>query len=240
MAANPRTEWASWIAGILSALLALVALALSFWPRNPEAPQPHVAQSASSVGTQIGTVSGNVTVVNNPPQAAASTPQPPATPAFASTSRPLKEWDDCVARAESSVSQQQVGVWGVEATIRERCGSRPVVEPDTKVGEVPYDLVRSKTWAPKFRLILGDSYDAFVERIVVSSETELEGEWVVASGLMPHNGGDDEAAFAINKRTGAVYAAMLEDGKDLSGFGFGSSWSDAPPFLQRWTAEKKR
>ncbi len=240
MAATPRTERASWIAGIVSAFIALVALALSFWPRSPEAPQPHVAQSASSVGTQIGTVSGNVTVVNNTPQAPTSAPQPPLSLAFASTSRPLREWDDCVARAESSVSQQQVGVWGVEAAIRERCGNRPVVEPDTKVGEVPYDLVRSKTWTPKFRSILGDSYKAFVERIVVSSETKLEGEWVVASGLMPHNGGEDEAAFAINKRTGAVYAAMLEDGKDLSGFGFGPSWNDAPPFLKRWMAERKR
>lgn len=60
---RPKTEIASWIAGIVSAVLAAVALAYSLWPKPPEA-VPSVTQNASSVGTQIGAVTGNVTVVN--------------------------------------------------------------------------------------------------------------------------------------------------------------------------------
>ena len=61
---NPKTEWASWIAGIASAVIALIALAYSFWPKSSET-NPSVTQAASSVGTQIGEVSGGVTI-NNP------------------------------------------------------------------------------------------------------------------------------------------------------------------------------
>ena len=61
-----KTEKASWIAGIVSALLAAVALAYSVWPKPPEA-VPSITQNASSSGTQIGAVTGNVTVVNATP-----------------------------------------------------------------------------------------------------------------------------------------------------------------------------
>lgn len=58
-----KTEKASWIAGIVSAVLAVVALAYSVWLKPPDA-VPSVTQSTSSGGTQIGAVTGNVTVVN--------------------------------------------------------------------------------------------------------------------------------------------------------------------------------
>ena len=76
MTTNPKTEWASWIAGIASAVIALLALAYSFWPKSSES-NPNVAQAASSAGAQIGAVSGGVTI-NNPTSSApgvVATPQ---------------------------------------------------------------------------------------------------------------------------------------------------------------------
>ncbi|MDO9570380.1 MAG: hypothetical protein Q7J58_13555 [Hydrogenophaga sp.] len=58
-----KTEKASWIAGIVSAMLAVITLVYSMWPKHPESVSP-VTQNASTVSTQIGAVTGNVTVVN--------------------------------------------------------------------------------------------------------------------------------------------------------------------------------
>jgi len=61
---NTKIEKASWIAGIVSAVLGTIALFYSMWPKYFDTTQLNVTQSASSVGTQIGNVTGNVTVVN--------------------------------------------------------------------------------------------------------------------------------------------------------------------------------
>ena len=72
---RPKTERASWIAGIVSAVLAAAALVYSIWPRSSsDNIEPKVEQSASSVGTQIGAVGGNVTVINATPPPNATSP----------------------------------------------------------------------------------------------------------------------------------------------------------------------
>ena len=160
---------------------------------------------------------------------------------LAAKSKSAKEWDTCVKRAEASVNQQEVGVWGVEAAVKEQCGEPPIVEPSGVTGVIgisPYNLVRSKAWRAKFKALTKGKYGPFVNRLVVAGETRLEGSWVVGSGIAPHEGGTNEAAFAINAKSGEVFGAMLEDGKMLVGFGFGSSWKDAPPFLQQWANDR--
>jgi len=66
---NPSLERYSWIAGIVSAVIAIVALAVSFWPGSDHQTVPRVSQSASSVGTQFGNVTGNVTIMASPSKA---------------------------------------------------------------------------------------------------------------------------------------------------------------------------
>jgi len=59
-----KTERAYWIAGIVSAMVAAITLIYSMWPKSIDTAQSHITQSSSSVGMQIGTVAGNVTVVD--------------------------------------------------------------------------------------------------------------------------------------------------------------------------------
>ena len=163
----------------------------------------------------------------------------PAGLAVMNSANEFNRWQACVKRAAASVDQLRVGTAGVDAAIAP-CGERPVIEPDSPVGAVPYDLIRSKTWGPKFKGVMGDRYESLVARLVVSSNSSREGQWAVASGIMPHSGGSEEAAFAINLQTGQVFSATLEEGKTISGFGFGTSWNDAPPFLHSWARERAR
>ena len=162
--------------------------------------------------------------------------------AYAAKPKNLKEWEQCRDKAESSVSQFEVGVAGVEAEIKMKCGEPPTKEPSSSTGAVgmyPYDLVRSKAWKNKFVKITKNKYQSFIERLGVSSETTLEGDWIVGEGQAPHLGGIEEAALAIHAKTGVVFAAMMEDGNKFSQFGF-NSWQHAPPYLQTWFNRNKR
>lgn len=160
--------------------------------------------------------------------------------AVAAQPKTVKEWEACVASVEATVSQQDVGV-GAEAAVKARCGTRPATEPSSGKGLIgiqPYDLVRSSAWRPKFQSLAKGKYQSLVDRLAVSSATESRDGWVVGAGIAPRSGGSDEAAFAINVQTGEVFAALLEDGNQLVGFGFGSSWNSAPPYLQKWVQNR--
>ncbi|MEN9353569.1 MAG: hypothetical protein RL318_894 [Fibrobacterota bacterium] len=155
---------------------------------------------------------------------------------FAKNTKTMKQWEKCRDRAESSVNQMEVGIWGVEAEIKSKCGEPPAQEPSALTGAIgmsPYDLVRSKAWKKKFLALTKSNYSAFVDRLVMSSGIEFDGAWIVGKGFAQHCGGSDEAAFAINSNSGEIFAVMLENGNSITKFGF-SSMQSAPPFLQTW------
>lgn len=155
--------------------------------------------------------------------------------------RTSADWERCRDRAEASVDRAQEGVAGAEAAILARCGAPPPKEAGTAqgVGVHPYDLVRSKAWKKKFAALAKGKYRDFVARLVVAGDTRLDGDWIVGDGQAPHLGGSDEAALAIEVKTGKVFGALLEDGETLTGFGFGPSWENAPPYLQNWAKNHK-
>lgn len=140
------------------------------------------------------------------------------------------------------VIQPDVEVSGTECEIKRKCNNSPANEPSgvmSAAGIYPSDLVRSKTWKSKFVAITKGKFKLFVDRLSVSSETKLEENWITGSGQAPHMGGSDEAVLAINVKSGEVFAAMLENGKTLSGFGF-TSWENAPRFIKEWAADYKQ
>ena len=57
----------------------------------------------------------------------------------------------------------------------------------------------------KFQSLLSENYDAFYSRLGTSGNLNLKGDFYVGSGLMPHEGGSNEAAFAINKKSEEMY-----------------------------------
>lgn len=157
-----------------------------------------------------------------------------ASPLMATSS--YEQWEKCRDKAASSVKQSEVGMIGVERHIKKICGSAPVKETGTEVGVgvQPQNLVRSQTWKPKFMNITKTKYKDFAKRLDLANPTVLENGWIIGQGQAPHSGGFDEAAFAIEASTGKVYGAMLEGGKRIYGFGFGTSWAEAPTSLQKW------
>lgn len=161
--------------------------------------------------------------------------------AMAAKPKTIDEWDACVAVTETSVSQSQVGTAGVEGIVKERCGVRPAINlTSTKgvVGTHPYDLVRSNPWKQKFQTLTKAKYQSLVDRLAVGSGTTTSGDWVVGKGIAPRSGGQDEAVIAINMKTGEVFAAVLEGGSQITGFGFENSWKAAPPYLHQWAEER--
>lgn len=161
---------------------------------------------------------------------------------YAASYKNLKQWEQCRDKAESSVNQMEVGVAGVEYAISSQCGEPPAQEPSASKGSIgmhPYDVVRSKAWKNKFIRIAKAKYKPFVARLAVASETQLMGDWVVGDGMMPHSGGSDAAAFAINVKTEEVLAIMIEDGSKISAFGFSSN-QKVPEYFRTWVKEHKR
>ena len=147
-----------------------------------------------------------------------------------------EQWENCRDEAAASVNAVEVGLGGLRREIERRCGEppAPAAGAASGLGVRPTELVRSKAWKQKFADVTKGEHQAFVKRLEVASETVFEDGWIVGQGQAPHAGTIDEAALAIDPRTGRVYAAMIVDGKRILGFGFGESWPDAPPPLQRW------
>lgn len=60
-------EKSNWIAGIISAILAFVGLSYTLYYAKNHPDQPIIAQTSGQASTQIGTIGGNLTIVNPTP-----------------------------------------------------------------------------------------------------------------------------------------------------------------------------
>lgn len=101
------------------------------------------------------------------------------------------------------------------------------------VGKDPESALNDPALKDQFKMLLGDRLGAFRERLNVSSGITQEGEWVVGEGGMQHSFGVEEAAFAINSRTGETFAIMLTEGKEIRYFGT-ADVAKLPAPLQNW------
>ncbi|MBC3807630.1 hypothetical protein H8K52_09775 [Undibacterium seohonense] len=135
--------------------------------------------------------------------------------------------------------------YSLEEAIKEsRAMSQPPTPKPAKVQPAPFntaDLLGKNSASAldnealkgRFKLLLGDNLTGFRERLNVSGDITQEGEWLVGEGGMPHLFSMEEAAFAINSRTGEIFAIMLTEGKNLNWFGT-TVVSDLPLPLQTW------
>lgn len=105
------------------------------------------------------------------------------------------------------------------------------------VGKQPSDALRDKFVESKLNALLTSNYAQFSDNLAVASALREDGDFVYGSGNAQHGGGSDEAGFAIHKMTGAVYAVMLVDGKDVKWFGAAAT-KDFPAPLRKWLANK--
>lgn len=149
------------------------------------------------------------------------------------------EWEQCRDKAEASVNTREFGNAGVEVAVKEKCGEPPVAEPSKLTGIIgmyPYDVVRSKAFKNAFMKATQGKYETFVENMSVASPVELQNGWVFGSGIAPHSGGSEEAIFAINAQNGNLYGALLENGEQVTYFGFNKK-AAAPTPIKSWLDE---
>lgn len=104
------------------------------------------------------------------------------------------------------------------------------------VGQAPTEVFNEAAIQEKFKTLLGNEYGRFFENLSVSSQLELKGNFYVGSGCAPHVCGVEEAAFAINKETGEVFASILSDGNKIQSFGVNSE-QNLPAPLYAWYKE---
>ncbi|HSY27126.1 MAG TPA: hypothetical protein VK832_06465 [Burkholderiaceae bacterium] len=101
------------------------------------------------------------------------------------------------------------------------------------IGKSPQSVSDIPALNIKFKTLLGNKFDDFMERIGVASGVVQEGDWLVGRGIMPHFGGSEESAFAINSKTGEIFAIMLTDGEKITWFG-AADLNKLPQPLQDW------
>ena len=90
----------------------------------------------------------------------------------------------------------------------------------------------------QFKALLGDKYPVFQTNMEVAGELHAEdGNLIVGSGNAPHDGGTNEAMFAVNTATGKYYAVLFTDGKTFNAFGVANMRELPAPLLQ-WFQDK--
>lgn len=87
------------------------------------------------------------------------------------------------------------------------------------VGKSTFGLLADVGVTAKLKDLLGKDYAAFNERMGVSGDVGQDAGYLWSTGLMPHEGGSEEAGFAVNIKTGEVVALMLVGGKQYKFFG---------------------
>ena len=105
-------------------------------------------------------------------------------------------------------------------------------------GKYPFDVIKMPWFKSKLAALLNDkSRREFSARLQVASPVERQGDWLVGKGLAPHSGGSEEAAFAINVNSGAVFGMMMTDGDVFTSIGVDDP-AKLPSPLQAWYLER--
>lgn len=68
--------------------------------------------------------------------------------------------------------------------------------------QYPIEIVEDATYRQKFAKLLGPSLGDFTARLQTASPLLHDGSWIIGTGMAPHLGGEEEAAFAINRKAG--------------------------------------
>ena len=83
---------------------------------------------------------------------------------------------------------------------------------EAQVGRHPHDALDPTTpLGASIKLRMGAFFERFRERLIVASAVTREGAYIVGSGNLPHSGGIDTAAFAIDQNRDTLVAIWQEE-----------------------------
>lgn len=116
--------------------------------------------------------------------------------------------------------------------------AKPATVPDLSkyLGQHPTEVFKDAVVMRGYMSLLGEGYGRFVESLSTAGELEMLDDFYFGSGCAPHVCSINEAAIAIHKTTGRVYAAQLIDGKELKTYG-ATPGNGLPGPLRDWYSE---
>ena len=105
------------------------------------------------------------------------------------------------------------------------------------VDEYPDKLMRVPAVKSRLRTLLGRRYSDFNLSISVQAPITQKGDFLLASGCIPHACTITEAAFAIDLKNRRIHAVLYE--KDEAPRYFNEDKAPTPQVLLDWVAELK-
>lgn len=106
---------------------------------------------------------------------------------------------------------------------------------DSWIGRYSYEVGKDPALKARFQALTRKKFQFFVDRIDVSAPIVKSGNFLYGHGCLPHNCGDEEAAFTIQAQTGALAVVVMSraPGERFTLYG-ASSADQLPPPLQDW------
>jgi hypothetical protein len=106
------------------------------------------------------------------------------------------------------------------------------------VDEYPATLMKVASVRARLKALLGKRYNDFDISIAVQSPITKVGDFLFASGCMPHVCTINEAAFVIDLKNKRIHAAIYE--KDTPTKFFNEAKAPTPQVLLDWVEELKK
>jgi len=112
---------------------------------------------------------------------------------------------------------------------------------DSWVGKYAYQVGKDPALKKRFQTLTKKDFTFFVDRIDVSAPIVKSGDFIYGHGCLPHNCGDEEAAFTIQAQTGELAAVVMSraPGERFKIYGAPSA-DQLPPPLQEWIKARSK
>lgn len=112
---------------------------------------------------------------------------------------------------------------------------------DSWIDKYSFQVAKDPALKKHFQALIKKEYPSFESRIDVSAPIVKSGDFIYGHGCLPHNCGDEEAAFTIQAQTGALAAVVMSraPGQQFTIYGAPSA-DQLPPPLQEWIKARSK
>jgi hypothetical protein len=104
------------------------------------------------------------------------------------------------------------------------------------VDEYPVELMKVRAMKTRLRALLGKKYSTFDEYLTVQSPMTQVGDFLLASGYLPHSCTISESAFAIDLKNKRIHAVIYD--KDEKPKFYNEDKAETPDVLLNWVKER--
>ncbi len=138
---------------------------------------------------------------------------------------------------------KEAGTWKIDRVAvgtqtAQTTAKRPALPTNlaSYVGQYPVKLMKLPSIKSRLKALLGKRYADFDESITVQEEITKQGDFLLASGCMPHSCMDNRAAFVIDQENNRIHAAIFDVDADPQFFN--EDKVPTPQILLDWMAER--